>query len=124
MTKGRQDSRTYVEIVESLKSERTRQGDGIRFIVEFDGTRKPRFWVEFVTSSSELSVYPSKEEITDFIPDTYKAEMFDDLGELLPNPRSGHYNWYEFVQEIGNNIQSLAWIGGRGFEYKSLQKEY
>jgi len=119
------DHRTYIEVVETLKSERTSVGDKIKLTVEFDGTRKPRLWLDFSVRDPDLrDRYNSREEITDFIPDSFTPSMLDEVGKPLPNPSFGPSSWSDYIEtEVGPRIQNCVMIGGRNFDVEFTQKE-
>ena len=125
MKKNTFDYRSYIEVVETLKSERTNPGDKIKLTIEFDGTRKPRLWLDFFVRDTELrDRYNQREEISDFVPDSYTPNPLDEMGKPLPNPTYGPTNWQEYMEtEIGPRIQNCILIGGRNFDIEVTRKE-
>lgn len=125
MKKNTFDYRTYIEVVENLKSERTNPGDKIKLTVEFDGTRKPKLWLDFFVRDLDLrEKFNQKEEISDFVPDSYSPTTTDEMGKPIPNPVYGASSWQEYIEtEVGPRIQTCILIGGRNFDIEITRKE-
>lgn len=123
MTKNRFDTRTWVEISEDLKNERSSPGDKIVLEIKFNGYNKPNFYLRFFTVDPEKDRADNREEITDWIDDTPWYEVIDDTtGKPLEGEmRKGTDSWRDYVEvRFGPLIQSLFKSGGRVFEYKEI----
>lgn len=121
MTKNRFDNRTWVEIVGDLVSARTSQGDSIKLVVKYNGSKKPNVWLEFSTYDSEKKYLPNIEEITDWVDATPYYEIMDDsTGKPIPgDTRRGSSSWDEYINvRFGPLVKSIVESGGRVFSYK------
>jgi len=125
MIKGRFDSRGIVEIVEELKTERTKQGDAVGLRVKFNGSSKPNVWLEFKARDAEMrKMYATPyEEISSFIPDELNPNRRDDLGGEIPDFGSTYFNWRDYIELfLKPQIDRIITSGGRGFVFEEINQ--
>ena len=123
MIKSRYDSRTWVEIVGDLVSERTSRGDLIKLTVQYNGTKKPTVNLEFTTYDPDKKAYKPKEEITDWIDEKPYYDVIDDsTGQPLEGEtRKGSTSWDEYVNvRFGPLVKSIVEAGGRIFSFEVI----
>lgn len=113
------DSRTYLEVAEALKSEFTKPGDLVVLNVEYDGSQKPTLRLDFKSRTAFIN----STDISDFIPDSYQSNQFDEYGQPYPNPPYSPESWVEFVEtKVAVQIRICMIVGSRNFEYVVSQK--
>lgn len=121
--KNRFDTRSWVEIVEELKTERTLPGDSVKLLITYNGTSKPQVCLEFMTTDPEKKKYDSLEDITDWLPD---KPYYDVLDDTTGKPMEGEFrrgsDWLNFIDsDFGPVIQKIFKSGGRAFSYEVKQ---
>ncbi len=126
MKKSIYENRNFVELVEFLKTERTRRDDTITFKVQYPTKNgRPQIFLLFETYNEDLKIYKAEEEVTDWLPETSNYEPKDDRGREVPGVYTVGYNsWKDSIRlAFAPVVKAIVEVGGRRFLFEEEEIE-